>query len=495
MISDKLLQARIYEKNNESSAESRPRFHFTPRTGWMNDPNGFSYYDGAYHLFYQYYPYETKWGPMHWGHARSEDLVHWEYLPAALAPDRSYDAEGCWSGSAVTLPDGRQLLVYTGRQVTENREEGIFQVQCLAVGDGLDYEKYEGNPVITGADLPDGASVRDFRDPKVWLDETTGCYLMAVGSRAADGSGQILLFRSRDGFSWAYVKVLEACHGQYGHMWECPDFTVFGDKGLLMVSPQDMIREGEFQNAHGNMYLAGSYDKETCTFSREEVHAIDHGYDFYATQTIIAPDGRRIMIAWMQAWENAHEHPFPQDWAGMMTVPRELTLKGNRLIQNPIREIEKLRSDKVFYHNLTLNGRIKLAGISGRCLDMTVDVKPVSPEDHYEYFEIRLAEGEVRGRYYTSVLRYEPAAGLITFDRSVSGYAGDCLPARKLKLDENRNGAIRFRILLDKYSAEIFVNDGEYVLSSVLETSQAAKGISFISQGDCRIDIEKYDML
>ena len=149
--SDKLLKVREYEEEmgNRIPKEDRPAFHLSSRVGWMNDPNGFSFYQGKYHLFYQYYPYNTVWGPCHWGHAVSEDLIHWEYLPAALAPDEEYDADGCFSGSAVTLPDGSQMLIYTGVVRKELEDGGIREIQhqCLAFGDGMHYEKYEGNPI------------------------------------------------------------------------------------------------------------------------------------------------------------------------------------------------------------------------------------------------------------------------------------------------------------------------------------------------------------
>ena len=149
-----LREARKYEETAEKmiAACDRPAFHLSARTGWMNDPNGFSFYGGKYHLFYQYHPYDCLWGPMHWGHAVSEDLLHWTYLPAALAPDELYDRDGCFSGSALALPDGRQLLMYTG-VLREQQADGSIretQTQCLAAGDGTDYEKYEKNPVLTG---------------------------------------------------------------------------------------------------------------------------------------------------------------------------------------------------------------------------------------------------------------------------------------------------------------------------------------------------------
>ena len=207
MISEQLEKARMFEEEHgkEIPPHQRPAFHLTPYVGWLNDPNGFSYYGGKYHLFYQYYPYDSAWGSMHWGHAVSEDLLHWQYLPAALAPDRFYDNAGCFSGSAVELSDGRQLLMYTA--VHQEGDNPPAQTQCLAIGDGLDYEKYEANPVLAENALPAGGSRVDFRDPKMWRnrDGSFGC--VAV-NRAEDGSGQVLLYESPDGLHWKFKSVL-----------------------------------------------------------------------------------------------------------------------------------------------------------------------------------------------------------------------------------------------------------------------------------------------
>ncbi|MCC8167950.1 MAG: glycoside hydrolase family 32 protein, partial [Clostridiales bacterium] len=236
MISQTLREARKYEElaSKKITDDERPAFHLSARAGWMNDPNGFSYYDGKYHMFYQYHPYDCNWGPMHWGHAVSEDLLHWEYLPAALAPDEPYDRDGCFSGSAVELSDGRQLLMYTG--VTKSHgEDGSMreiQAQCLAVGNGTDYKKYESNPVLDENDLPEGGSKYDFRDPKIWK-KADGSYACVVGNRAKDGSGQILLFHSPDGFQWKFEKILVANYNRFGRMWECPDFFELEGKWVL----------------------------------------------------------------------------------------------------------------------------------------------------------------------------------------------------------------------------------------------------------------------
>ena len=168
MISDKLLKARKYDEENRDKIlpEERPGFHLTGNVGWINDPNGFSYYKGKYHMFYQAYPYGNHWGPMHWGHAVSSDLLTWERLPYVMAPDREYDNFGVFSGSGLELADGRHLLMYTGvREEPAGESEDpwdmfgrgtITQTQCLAFGDGLEYEKYEHNPVILPESLPEG---------------------------------------------------------------------------------------------------------------------------------------------------------------------------------------------------------------------------------------------------------------------------------------------------------------------------------------------------
>ena len=198
MSSEKLKKARDFEAQYGPHIPDteRPAFHATPTIGWMNDPNGFSFYKGECHLFYQYHPYSTEWGPMHWGHLKTRDFVRWERLPAALAPDQPYDASGCFSGGAVELPDGRQLLMYTGVQRHHNAEGFLedVQTQCVAIGDGVDYEKYELNPVLDGDDLPEGGSTIDFRDPKLWKDGDT--YYAVVGNRTQDGSGSIQIGRA-----------------------------------------------------------------------------------------------------------------------------------------------------------------------------------------------------------------------------------------------------------------------------------------------------------
>ena len=188
--------------------EKRPGFHLTARIGWMNDPNGFSYYKDRFHLFFQYYPYSCTWGPMYWGHAVTDDLLHWQYRPVALAPDCNADRDGCFSGTAISLPDGRHMLLYTGvadEFLPSGKKRGV-QTQCIAFGDGESYKKYPANPVLTHEDIPDIYSRYDFRDPKIWRAEDGTFRSLIAACTITEQDGHLLLFSSPDGISWKFEK-------------------------------------------------------------------------------------------------------------------------------------------------------------------------------------------------------------------------------------------------------------------------------------------------
>ena len=493
MISEKLKKARDFEAHYGPFIQdrNRPAYHLTPTIGWMNDPNGFSLYKGEYHLFYQYHPYDTKWGPMHWGHVKTKDFIHWERLPAAMAPDMDYDRNGCFSGSAIELDDGRQLLVYTGVKAVreENGELREHQTQCVAVGDGLNYEKYEENPVITADDLPAGGSPFDFRDPKIWREGDT--FYLVVGNRPADGSGSILMYESADGLRWKYKGVLAACHNQFGRMWECPDFFELNGKYVLLTSPQEMTAIGlEFHAGNGNLCLIGEFDREMCHLVRENVQAIDYGLDFYAPQTLLTPDGRRVMIGWMQNWETSNCQSSSMRCFGQMTVPRELSLKDGRLYQNPVRELKACRSYQILYRNVLLTGMTTLQNVRGRVVDMTVNIRPASLNAMYSWFKINVAgDGE-----HMTTIRYKPECNTIRIDRTRCGFPHDIVNVRDFVV-RPRGGEIKLRILLDKYSMELFVNDGEQAATTVIYTDVSADAISFESMGSVIMDVEKYDLI
>ena len=494
-MSEMLEKARKYEEEQgkQIKAEDRPAFHVSPYVGWMNDPNGFSYYQGEYHLFYQYYPYDTHWNSMHWGHVVSKDLLHWKYLPAALAPDEEYDKGGCFSGSAIELDDGRQLLMYTAvdHETLEDGSKRDIQTQAVAVGDGRDYVKYEKNPVLTEKDLPEGASKVDFRDPKIWKGKD-GNFYCVIGSRPADGSGQILLYRSENGFDWEFVSILAENKKRFGKMWECPDFFELDGKYVLLTSPQDMIPEGmEYHNGNGTLCIIGDLDSETHTLKEQSYQSVDYGIDCYAMQTLLAPDGRRIMIAWMQNWDTLAYRRNESKWFAQMSLPREVSVKNGRLYQVPVRELDSMRANKVEYRDVVIKDtRITLDQIEGRTVDLELVIRPVDKDKLYKKFELCFAENEK----YHSTLRFRPDESVLKIDRSFSGSERAVVHQRECLVNGDCN-ELKLRVILDRFSAEIFINDGEQVMSAVILTEQDAKGISFFVDGAAKIDVVKYDLV
>ena len=509
MISQTLRKARQTEEAFEKRIEkkSRPLFHLCPRTGWMNDPNGFTFYQGKYHLFYQYYPYDSLWGPMHWGHAVSEDLLRWTYAPAALAPDEPYDKDGVFSGSALQLPDGRMLIAYTGVQEMTG-EDGLKtcrQTQCVAVGDGFDFEKHAENPVISSDMIPEGGSLVDFRDPKL-LTAPDGTYRMLAANRTAGDGSQLVLYRSTDGFHWEFHKIFAENSQRLGRMWECPDFFELDGKGVLLVSPQDMLPNGfEYHNGNGTLCLIGSYDPESETFIPETNQAVDYGIDFYAMQTILSPDGRRIMIGWMQNWDTIGIREERAPWFGQMSLPRELHIRNGRLFQSPLKELESFRRNKVEYDQIRVKGNgiitsafstpkdtvdgLKLPGVSGRCLDMEVTIARPEGEDLFNKFTISLAADE---EYHTDI-SFRPFESIVKIDRKFSGSMRAVIHQRRAQA-EMEDDQITFRIILDRFSMEVFINGGRKVMTATLGTRLEADGIFFSSDKDAMISVKKYEL-
>ncbi len=490
MTNHSLLSARTYESaaGGKIRAESRPVFHLTPLTGWMNDPNGFSWYRGQYHLFYQYNPYDTKWDSMHWGHAVSSDLLRWTYLPAALAPDAPYDAFGCFSGSAIETGDGKHLLMYTGVHGEGGDRGRELQTQCIAVGDGTEYRKYGHNPVLDASALPEGLSPYDFRDPKIWRKED-GSFRCVAGARRQDGRGILLQFDSPDGFGWRYAGALAENDGRFGTMWECPDFFPLDGKHVLLVSPQDMLPEGfEYHNGGGTVCMTGMYDGTR--FTEEHNQAIDYGIDFYAPQTILTSDGRRVMIGWMQNWETCGRTGYEErPWCGQMSLPREIYLWDGRLYQQPVRELAQHRGAKTEYRNVLLEGKQTLRDIEGRVAELDINLRPAEGKPLYDRFTMYFAQNE---QFHSSV-SFRPRESLAEIDRKFSGSRRDCIHQRRC-LVPGREGRIRLHVILDRFSAEIFINDGEKTMSAAILTDSAARGISFETDGQAVMDITRHTL-
>lgn len=462
----------------------KPVFHITGDIGWINDPNGFSYYNNLFHLFYQYYPYDVKWGPMHWGHVVSTDMIRWEARPVALAPDEEYDIGGCFSGSGIEV-NGKHVLIYTGHINPEtDHPEKIRQVQCIALGDGTEYQKIKENPVIDTSMIPDHSSISDFRDPKIFKHEND--YYTLVCSRDEDGSGKIIMYRSSDLTNWQLQGTLCKSNNKIGRMWECPDLFQLGGKDILILSVQEVKREEyRFHNGNGTIYTIGQMNYEKSSYEYTFYDELDFGLDFYAPQTIEHPDGRRIMIAWMQSWDRN----IPSDkhgWTGMMTLPRELIIKNNRLYQSPVKELATFRSNYVSYTGLINEEKLSVNNICGRCIDLIVEVET----NNIQKFFINLFEDAV----YKTVIYFNKNSNTVTFDREHSGSRIDSIHSTTVKLLEKKNN-LKIRVIIDKFSIEVFINDGERVMSNTVYTPLSAQGISFQALGSGKITMEKWDIV
>lgn len=491
-MEDLIKQANEYIAENKAKVneEFRLNYHLMPPIGWMNDPNGFSLYKDQYHLFYQHYPYDSKWNDMHWGHGVTDDFVNWENVQVALAPDMVYDHKGCFSGTAL-VEDDVLTLMYT----CVNGKKGEIQEQAIASSlDGTHFTKYNENPVVPSAKLPEGIYRGDFRDPKIFKDKDL-YYCIAV-AKDKDHGGRVLLFSSKDKKEWDYIRDILPVELDLGTMYECPDFFQLENKDILFLSIIELKREDyRFVNKQSPVYLVGRFmgDKELQIDSIEE---IDMGFDFYAHQTVLTKDDRRVMTAWMQAWEESiPTHELGHGWAGAMILPRELELKGNVLYQKPVREIENYRSNEISYENMVLTedmGCISYDHIHGKSIELYVEADVSSAGE----FNIHLMKSQGE----ECLLTYECESQTICFSREGCGYEiklnnFNKEPYRRFDLPLQEN-ILKARIFIDTCSVEIFLQEGERTITSMVYPIKKDYGAAFSSKGKVRINhIKKWDLL
>lgn len=463
----------------------RLQYHLVPEYGWMNDPNGFIYHNGEYHLFYQHYPYEPVWGPMHWGHAVSRDLIHWEYKPVALAPDGTFDRDGCFSGSAIEK-DGKLMLMYTGHVVTgPDNTKDYQQAQGLAISeDGVHFHKYEGNPTIGYEQIPEGVSRRDFRDPKVI--ELDGVYYMVLGSNDGQGNGLVLLYSSADMVQWKFVNILAKSDGTFGDNWECPDLFPLESKYILMMSPQRMAAQGEqFHNLHSTMYMVGSFDPVQGIFESERYAQVDHGFDFYAPQSTVDHKGRRIVIGWMDMWEQPMPTEDGHHWAGAMSLPRVVTLEGDTILFQPLEEMKDCRHNLYELTDLSVTGDYKL-DTTGDAYELELEFEA----DTAEEFGIKLRVNE--DAQEETVISYRPEEGLLILDREQSGIGPGGQRKASVPMQDR---TLKLNIFVDKSSVEVFAGRGEVVMTARIYPSELSDGIKLFSKGACRVKaLRKWDI-
>lgn len=438
----------------------RPQAHFVAPVGWLNDPNGFVYFRGEYHLFYQYYPYDAIWGPMHWGHAKSKDLVHWEHLPVALAPDQPFDKGGCFSGSAI-VKDDTLWLMYTGVIV---REDGsVRQVQNMAYStDGIHFEKLATNPVLAEEHLPSEIIPADFRDPKVF--EKDGRYYAVIAARHTDGIGCIVLVSSPDLVDWQFDSIFLKGTPEHGEMWECPDYFVLDGQDCLVLSPMRVPRQDlSHHNINTTYFVKGKVDWEQKRFIAESCEEIDHGHDFYAPQTLVDNQNRRLMIAWMNTWGRRNvTKELNHHWAFSMSSVRELSLREGRLLQQPIVQIGTEDStDSAFIATVELEEVQDISLHWGNAEDF-VEVR-YDAKEHAVFVNRQFLKIETLGEEKIAVIE------------------------RGVRVKES--ALSKLIILIDTNSIEVFVNDGSAVLSSNIYFDAATQPRLTIDKGGVKLTV------
>ncbi|EGT7777448.1 sucrose-6-phosphate hydrolase [Salmonella enterica] len=428
-----VLQA-VMKGQPRSLADSHyPQWHLAPVTGLMNDPNGFIWFAGRYHLFYQWNPLGCDHRYKCWGHWSSADLLHWRHEPMALMPDEAYDRNGCYSGSAVEN-NGVLTLCYTGNVKFDNGSRTAWQ--CLAVEQNDGSFKKLG-PVLP---LPDGYTGH-VRDPKVW--QYDGQWYMVLGAQDLQKRGKVLLFKSVDLQSWQPCGEIagDGINGikNAGYMWECPDLFSVDGTHILICCPQGLAREPcHYLNTYPAIWMSGVFDYQRVAFDHGELHELDAGFEFYAPQTMVAEDGRRILIGWMGVpdGEEMLQPTRAHGWLHQMTCPRELQYRDGKLWQNPIRELAQLRNAEHQWQGIASNApaldvtslEFDLVPFSGS-IDFAGTLRLSIDESELRLERASLNSGETLTRYWQGEIRH-------------------------------------LRVLCDRSSVEIFINNGEGVMSS-----------------------------
>jgi len=461
----------------------RPNFHFTPPEKWMNDPNGMVFYEGEYHLFYQYYPEATVWGPMHWGHAVSKDMVHWEHLPIALYPDSlglifSGSAVVDWNNTSGFGINGKPPLIAIFTQhLMEGEKAGRndFQYQSIAYSNdrGRTWTKYKGNPVI-----PNTQKIKDFRDPKViWVEESKQWVMVFAAQN------HVMLWGSKDLKNWQHLSDFGASWGSHAGVWECPDLFPIqvaetGEKKWVLLLS---INPGALNGGSGTQYFVGNFDGKSFQLDpafaewvrNEQAVWLDWGRDNYAGVTwsdIPKSDGRRLFMGWMSNWDYATVVP-TEKWRSAMTLPRALVLQntfvGLRLYANPAKELEALRKKKITIDPQEVNGMLdlgKLLQISPDGLELELELEMLENATP----DLSLILSNSKNESYQ--VGFDGAQNYFYSDRTKSGnlnFSNKFAVNRHLAPRVRTSKNLKLHLFFDVASCELFADGGAVVLTDI----------------------------
>lgn len=485
-----ILSSNLIAQNQIPTPQWRPVYHFTPLKNWTNDPNGLLYLNGTYHLYNQQNPYENKWGHMSWGHATSTDLVHWKHYGLAM-PEQIKGDDTTWrySGSAVLDKmntsgfckgdTGCMVAIYTADQPHIKKES---QYVAYSNDGGMTFINYKNNPVI---DL----HKRDFRDPNVQWDEQLKKWLMVV---ALPHENKVQFYSSPDLKKWDLLSEF-GNSGLKGGIWECPFFIKLPVEGSSGKTKWVLVNS--FQDNHSNEieeYYVGDFDGKTFTNDNpaDKILLVDHGDALYAAiPWNNLQQGQHTYIGWMVPQDEQPTYP----WRGQMSIPRDIGLRktkdGIRLIQNPAKVIKDNLSQfskKTFHvENIKVEGDhqniFKEKAIHGNSYWLNAEIKV--PSGVIAGFKIAEGKDKSGKIIYETVIGYDASKHQVFVDRTHSG--GKINPAKLYQtMDVNETGGkIKFEILLDKSSFEVFVNDGEEALTTYIYPPENADGFSAFSVG------------
>ena len=443
----------------------RPQFHFSPENKWMNDPNGLLFYKGTFHLFYQYFPGDIVWGPMHWGHATSKDLIHWKHKKIALFPDK---LGLIFSGSAVvdtnntsglgSIENPPIIAIFTYHNMEIEKAGGINpQSQGLAysLDEGETWTKYKGNPIIGNN------SLKDFRDPKVfWNPETKLWNLTLVAGNHAQ------FYSSKNLIDWTYMSQFGKKIGAHGGVWECPDLFKLkvenstAEKWVLLIS----INPGAPNGGSGTQYFIGDYDGKSFKTNQKDTKWIDYGTDNYAGVTYNnAPNNERIFIGWMTNWLYARNTP-TKNWRSAMTLPRKLSLDkiGDNYVlkSTPIQQLKTIVRTEYSKDLLTIAANKKIIFDYNHLNQSQISFKAFSKNLKLTF------SNEVND---SLVLFYNHKMNSFSIDRTHSGLVNfEANFGKSIHRTETPNlttATLDYQIILDWSSIEIFLNGGVYTFT------------------------------
>lgn len=460
------------EKSITQTSPYRQKYHIESESGTLGDPNGFSYFDGKYHLFYQWSPLAFSKNPHYtqhgWKHLVSDDLVNWQDLGAAIESDTKYDRYGTYSGSAI--PEGDKLLMfYTGNTwINTDTQNNWLRVpyQLTAFMDRNNQVHRNNSPIIEGTFA---GYTAHFRDPKVWQKD--GQYYAIFGVQRKNLTGTALILQSDDFKKWHSLGELKTDYSKLGYMWECPDYFEKDDKGVLVFCPQGLKSSGNrFQNIYQTCYLIGDkVNLPETKFNHGSLKELDCGFDLYASQTMLAPDGRRIIVSWMGLPETSYPTE-KYHYSGCMTIPKELQIKDGKLYQVPICEMNSLRKK-----SRLLNEQLEDEKVSHKLSQMANEYDLTIKFGTSNAFILDLFADESDQRRFRIILNRKKDE--ITIDRSKSGIEVSSEYGATRKIDYKLTEELNLKIYTDSSSVEIFINGGEKVFSSRIFPAEDQKNV------------------